>query len=248
MRSRLLIAATLLIALVAACAPAENPALDAPAAGGSASSADAISLGDAASYDGLVTLFEESRVLNEPPVDADGIPDFSAAALTAQYDELRAYQQRLESFEIDDWSISDQVDYHLVRAELNGIEFMHRVMKPWTTSPYVYWGSSTTTSLPYYSFSDRPAVPEGPGWEELGFAGEPDFPLSEAEVDAYGTRLRALPKILAQGKANVVISEAKRDMGLMALRSLYVEGGLLEGMVEGMRQHHPELVADTEAA
>ena len=102
--------------------------------------------------------------------------------------------------------------------------------------------------MPYYGFSDRPAVPEGPGWGESGYAGEPEFPLSEGEQEAYGTRLRALPKILAQGKANIVIGEAKRDMALIALRALAVEGGLLESMAVSMREHHPALAPPAEAA
>ena len=102
-------------------------------------------------------------------------------------------------------------------------------MRPWTTDPQLYWGSSTSTSLPYYGFSDRPAVPDGPGWGELGFSAQPEYPLSDEEVEAYGSRLRALPKILAQGKANIRISEAKRDMALITLRSLHIEGGLQIG-------------------
>ncbi len=202
---------------------------------------------EGSTYADLEALFESSRKLNEPPL-VDGIPDYSEAAMARQYEELRGFQRQLEELDIAAWPITQQIDYHLVRAELNGIEFMHRVLKPWTKDPYLYWGSSTSTSMPYYGFSDRPAVPEGPGWGESGYAGEPDYPLSEQEQEAYRTRLSALPKILAQGKANIVIPEAKRDMALMALRSLAVEGGLLEGMVVSMKEHHPELAPAAQAA
>ena len=200
-----------------------------------------------ATYDDLVPLLEASRALVEPPL-IDGVPDYSESTMARQYDEILMHQLRLEDFEIEDWSISQQIDYHLVRAELNGIEFTYRVMRPWTTDPQLYWGSSTSTSLPYYGFSDRPAVPDGPGWGELGFSAQPEYPLSDEEVVAYGSRLRALPKILAQGKANIRIPEAKRDMALITLRSLHIEGGLLEEMAVAMGEHHPELAADAEAA
>ena len=199
------------------------------------------------SYDDLVTLFEEFRQLNEPGL-VDGVPDYSPATMARIYEELRAQQQRLAAFEATDWSISEQVDYHLVRAEMNGVEFTHRVMKPWVTSPFHYWGSSTGTSTPYFAFSDRPAVPEGPGWGELGFTGTPEFPLSDEEVEAYRVRLRALPQVLAQGKANIIVAEAKRDLGLIVLRAIAEEGSLLEPMVAQMQEHHPDLVAETEAA
>jgi len=198
-------------------------------------------------FDTLVGLFLEFRVLHEP-IMTDGVPDYSHDTIARTYAELRGMQERLAAFDIDAWPVTQQIDYHLVRAEMNGMEFVHRVMKPWTTDPYVYWGSSTSTSLPYYGFSDRPAVPEGPGWGEPGFKGQPDFPLSDEEIAAYGMRLRALPQVLAQGKTNVVVSEAKYDMALITLRALAVEGGLLEAMVESMREHHPDLLADTEAA
>ena len=202
---------------------------------------------EGSTYANLEALFESSRRLNEPPLK-NGIPDYSEAAMGRQYEELRGFQRRLAELDIDGWPITQQVDYHLVRAELNGIEFMHRVLKPWTKDPYLYWGSSTSTSMPYYGFSDRPAVPEGPGWGESGYAAEPDYPLNEEEQEAYRTRLVALPKILAQGKANIVIPEAKRDMALMALRSLAVEGGLLEGMVVSMKEHHSELAPAAQGA
>ena len=128
------------------------------------------------------------------------------------------------------------------------MEFYFRVMEPWSTDPYAYWSSLTSTSRPYFGFMDRPAVPEGPGWNEPGFDGRPDFPLSEEEVEAYGMRLRALPKILAQGKANIDVANAKHDMALIARRALAVEGELVGEMIAPMEEHHPELVADTEAA
>ena len=199
------------------------------------------------SYDDLAALFNEFREL-ERPEPVDGVPDYTAPTIERQYSELRNLQAQLAEFDINDWPISEQIDYHLVRAEMNGLEFFHRVMKPWSTDPYVYWGSSTSTSRPYYGFSDRPAVPEGPGWGELGFDGKPSFPLSSEEVDAYGVRLRALPRILAQGKANISVTEAKHDMALITRRALAVEGELLGEMIAPMKEHHPELVADTEAA
>ena len=198
-------------------------------------------------YDNLVGLFEEFRELAAPGL-VDGVPDYSPATMAGIYEELRAQQRRLAAFDVSSWSISEQIDYHLVRAEMNGLEFTHRVMRPWVTSPFHYWGSSTGTSTPYFAFSDRPAVPEGPGWGEDGFSGTPDFPLSDAEVEAYRVRLRALPQVLAQGKANIIVAEAKRDLGLIVLRAIAEEGVLLEPMVAQMQQHHPDLVADTEAA
>lgn len=239
MRSRSGSAVVLVVALLlATCGTPQGP---------EQAGEDAATGSNGGSYDDLVTLFEEFRELHAADL-VGGVPDYSATTMARDYETLRAQQRRLAAFDIGDWSTSEQIDYHLVRAEMNGMEFTHRVMRPAETSPFYYWGSSTGTSTPYFAFSDRPAVPEGPGWGEPGFSGTPDFPLSDEEVEAYRVRLRALPQVLAQGKANVNIDEAKRDLGLMVLRAIAEEGALLEPMVAQMQQHHPELVADTEAA
>ncbi len=72
--------------------------------------------------------------------------------------------------------------------------------------------------------------------------------MDAEQIDAYRVRLRALPKILAQGKANIVLAEAKRDMALLGIRSMEREGMLVGELVPRFQEHHPELVADAEAA
>lgn len=182
----------------------------------------------ASSYGDLTTLFAEFRDFQEP-VLTDGVPDYSAAAMQRQYRELRDYQRRLAAFDINSWPVAQQIDYHLVRAEMNGLEFYHRVMEPWSTSPDFYWGSPTSTGMPFYGFSSRQPSGEEVGEEagsiaRYGFSARPAMPLSKAELGAYRVRLRALPKILAQGKANIVLEEARHDMGVLGIRSMDEEG------------------------
>ena len=203
-------------------------------------------------YRDLTTLFEEFRDLNEP-VLPDGVPDYSPAAMERQYRQLRALQRRLAAFDVADWPIGQQVDYHLVRAEMNGLEFYHRVMKPWQTSPDFYWGSPTSTGMPFWGFSSRQPSGEEVGDEagsiaRYGFSVRPTMPLSTDELDTYRVRLRALPRILAQGKAHIVLADARHDMGILGIRSLDEEGVLLRDLVQLMQRHHPEAVADAEAA
>ena len=190
-----------------------------------------------------MALFEDFRVFHEPAV-TEGVPDYSAAAMARQYEELGEYQRRLAAFDIGEWPIAQQVDYHLVRAEMNGLEFYHRVMKPWSTSPDFYWGSPSSKGSPFYGFSSSKVEPGYAHW----LSARPDLPLTEEQLEAYRVRLRALPKILAQGKANIRLAEAKRDMALLGIRSMEREGMLLGELVPRLRAHHPELVAETEAA
>jgi len=80
----------------------------------------------AGDYEGLVTLFNEFREFQRPK-EIDGVPDYTASAMSEQYSRVREYQQRLAAIDIGAWPVAQQVDYHVVRAEMNGLEFEHRV-------------------------------------------------------------------------------------------------------------------------
>ncbi len=88
-------------------------------------------------YGDLVNLFSEFREFQRPAV-TDGVPDYTAAAMDQQKRDLKTYQSRLAALNSAEWSISRQVDYHLVRAEMNKLDFFHRVLKPWARDPIFY--------------------------------------------------------------------------------------------------------------
>ena len=127
-------------AFVAAVALADAPAPSPPAAGG-------------AGYAELVTFFREWREFQKPKV-VGGVPDYSPRAMDAQRSELAAWQRRFAAIDPKGWTIPQQVDYHVVRAELNGLDFDHRVLKPWANNPAFYVTVFTEES-------DQPAR-EGP--------------------------------------------------------------------------------------
>ena len=104
-------------------------------------------------YEDLTALFDEWRAFQKP-VLVDGVPDYSAEAMAAQHRDLATYQQRLAGIDPSAWPVAQQVDYHLVRAEMNGLDFDHRVLRPWARNPAFY-------ALVFPSQSDVPAR-EGP--------------------------------------------------------------------------------------
>ena len=112
--------------LVAGLACSSGGAPSEQAVGGAAAGAT-----PSTDYNDLLALFDDWRQFARPRW-VDGVPDYSESTMARQYDELLMHQRRLEGFDIEDWSISQQIDYPLVRAELNGIEFTYRVMRPWT--------------------------------------------------------------------------------------------------------------------
>ena len=109
--------------------------------------------GDSNSYDDLLVLFEDWRKFETPPL-LEGAPDYTAQTTARRHHELKTYQDRLMSFDVNEWPVGQQVDWHLVRAEMNGMDFNIRVLKPWVRDTAYY------TSVWSYQ-SDTPAH-EGP--------------------------------------------------------------------------------------
>src|SRR5262249_54542532 len=65
-------------------------------------------------YDDLRALFTEWRAFQKPKL-ADGVPDYSAAAMAAQQRELPSYQRRLQAIDPAAWPVNQQVDWQIVR-------------------------------------------------------------------------------------------------------------------------------------
>lgn len=145
-------------------------------------------------HDDLVALFKDWRSFQQPKL-VGGVPDYSVRAMAAQRTELPAWQARLKAIDTTGWSTPDQVDWHLVRAEMNGLDFDHRVMQPWARNPAFY-----VTVFP--AQSDQPAR-EGPfalGAIELW---QYRWPLDAAQATDLTAKLRNVPPLLTQAKANL---------------------------------------------
>src|SRR5438105_14716830 len=87
--------------------------------------------------DDLRALFADWRTFQRPKL-ADGVPDYSANAMAAQHRELPAYERRLTALDARGWPVGQQVDWHIVRAEMDGLDFDHRVLRPWANNPAFY--------------------------------------------------------------------------------------------------------------
>ncbi len=92
---------------------------------------------DGATHADLVRLFEAWRTFERPPL-LDGAPDYTAETNARRAAELPEWRRRLEAIDTSGWSIPDQVDWHLVRAEMNGLDFNLRVLRPWERDPAFY--------------------------------------------------------------------------------------------------------------
>jgi hypothetical protein len=105
------------------------------------------------SYPQLLSLFTEWRTFEEPP-RVGGVPDYAPATNARRLTALRAMQAKLRAIDTTGWRVSEQVDWHLVRAEMNGLQYHLTVLQPFARDP-AYYASVRTEE------SDTPAE-EGP--------------------------------------------------------------------------------------
>ena len=163
----------------------------------------------ASGYDDLLRLFSDWRAFETPP-RRDGVPDYTSATFARRHGELRTYRDRLAAIDARRWPVPQQVDYQLLRAEMNGFDFYVRVLKPWERDPAFYLSVWTAQS-------DTPAH-EGPTNHAAIDLWTYSFPLSR-EAEAELTReLQTIPGLLAQAQVNLVGNA--RDLWIAGIRPL----------------------------
>ncbi len=194
--------------------------------------------GDAgSSYQDLVSFFEEWREFQHPEV-VDGVPDYSATAMAEQHRELATVQARLAAFDTTGWSVAEQVDYHVVRAEMNGLDFDHRVMRPWSRIPGFY-------RMIHMAQSDVPAH-EGPFVQPWIDVWKYDFPLSEDDAAELADRIGKIPALLDQARENLVGNA--RDFWMGGIRAMNGQESDLDRLAERVAGTHSGLDAAIESA
>jgi len=182
----------------------------------------------AATYPTLLSLFTEWRAFEEPP-RVNGIPDYSAATNTRRLARLRLLQQRLLGIDTSGWSIVEQVDHHLVRAEMNGMLYHLTVLKPFARDP-AYYASVRAEE------SDTPAE-EGPtihGVIRLWQYGiwprtvlDTVRSLTREEAARLAGELRTIPTLLKQARVNLASGTA-RDLWVGGVRAFEEQADILE--------------------
>lgn len=179
-------------------------------------------------YAALVNLLKEFHEFQRPIV-RDGVPDYTAAAMKTQRRGLKKFQGRLAAIAPGRWAIGRQVDYHLVRAQMNGLEFDHRVLRPWSRDPAFY----VTTSFQF-------------GPKMYGALGIPRLPIAAGKIERFRMKLLAIPAILEQAEGN--LTEPAADLAMLGIRAKRREIAIFRGLAERMAAHHPRLVPDVKRA
>jgi hypothetical protein len=160
-------------------------------------------------YEDLLGLFGEWREFERPP-QREGAPDYTAERFAERYAAFKELRSRLDSFKIEDWPIPQQVDWHLVRAEMNGFDFNHRVLKPWVRDPAFY-------DTVWMNRSDVPGH-EGPTNHAVVEIWTYKFPLSDDEEARLIAELSAVAPLMRQAQIN--LTGNARDLWVTGIRDV----------------------------
>ena len=174
-------------------------------------------------HDDLVELFADWRAFESPPL-LDGAPDYTAQRFEARQADFEKLRSRLDAFEIDEWPVAEQVDWHLVRAEMNGYDFNRRVLMPWARDPAFYKSVWTYRS-------DVPAH-EGPTHHAVVELWTYEFPLSAAEQRRLAKELAVIPPLFEQARSN--LTGNARDLWVTGIRDIRRQVDVLAQLEENV--------------
>ena len=181
-------------------------------------------------YEDLVSFFKKWREFQKPNV-VNGVPDYTVQAMAEQKRLIPKLKRDLSAIDCSSWPIPQQVDYEIVRAEINGLEFDHRILKPWVRNPIFY----AVIQM------EEPDVPAREAPEIYGVLNvfESSFPLNEKDQAIFKGKLAAIPDILLQAKQNLI--EEAGDLWLLANQKKKRESANLANLAGQLDASSPDL-------
>jgi len=186
--------------------------------------------GQKGSYEDLVELFADWRAFERPPM-REGAPDYTAATTSRRHQELKQYQARLQAIDPSGWPVERQVDWHIVRAEMNGMDFNIRILQPWVRDPAYY-------AIVWDAQSDTPDH-EGPTGHAAIELWKYSYPLSKEGEAKLASELRVVPLLLKQARTN--LTGNARDLWVSGTGSIRKQIPILEALEQRTAKSGSEL-------
>ena len=187
-----------------------------------------------AGYQELVQLFSDWREFEDPPL-LNGAPDYTPERFAKDHQIFQGLEKRLNKIKIGDWPTACQVDWHIVRAEMNGYDFNYRVLKPWVRDPAYY-------QTVWMDQSDVPAH-EGPTNHATLEFWTYQFPISSDEENRLSKDLKVIPPLLKQAREN--LTGNARDLWIAGIENIKGQTRDLDRIAENIMSSNPqpELIA-----
>ena len=167
----------------------------------------------------LQELEADIRALVEP--DPTTVPDYGPVAMATLASHIPKLLHRLGALDQSE-SSSELVDFHLVKAEINALDYFVRILRPFARDPDFYMTI----------FADSSDTPEHEGM----YASTIDlwrfsYPLSEQDADKLDKMIKTIPPLLAQAKVNLKDSQA-HDLFAYGARGLREQAESLRAMAD----------------
>lgn len=172
-------------------------------------------------YQNLTGIFNELRLM-EQPSDRNGVPDFSATRIKKIREQLRGVQKRFNAIDKSGWTLEQKIDRELVRAELNGLDFNVRVLKPWQRDPAYY-------VLIWTEQSDTPSH-EGPVCHAAIELWEYALPLSAGDEKKLAAQLNIIRPLLDQARIN--LTGNARDLWIEGINNIKHQASDLDDLAK----------------
>ena len=182
-----------------------------------------------AGYQELVQLFSDWREFEDPPL-LNGAPDYTPERFAKDHQIFKGLEKRLNKIKIGDWPTSCQVDWHIVRAEMNGYDFNYRVLKPWVRDPAYY-------QTVWMDQSDVPAH-EGPTNHATLEFWTYQFPISSDEENRLSKDLKVIPPLLKQAREN--LTGNARDLWIAGIENIKGQTRDLDRIAENIMSSNPQ--------
>ena len=162
-----------------------------------------------------------------PTWQVEGVPDYAEVVRT-QRSGLADFRSRLNAIDPSGWPVHDQVDYLLLRSEMDDVYFEQHILREVETNPGWYVEQAVN-----------------------GVAREiPDVvPYSRQAAEAIIAAFDRTGPILHQAPQNIVLEEASADLAAMGIRNVDDIRDKYEAGVELFEPHFPpDLRADLRRA
>lgn len=167
-------------------------------------------------YSSLIQLSKELRMLERTHLP-NGVPDYRQQTIQKTQQTLAQFKQRLSKLDTSGWSIEQQVDFILLRTEINALDYNCRILKPWVRDPAFY-------ALLFDEQSDTPDH-EGPTSFAAIELWKYTFPLSGEEEDKLTAQLKIIPLLYQQATIN--LTGNGRDLWTAGIENIKYQSTLL---------------------
>lgn len=133
-----------------------------------------------------------------PTHQVKGVPDY-AKVVKEQREGIARFQTRLKSLAPSGWPVHDQVDYLLLRAQMDDVEFEHRVLRETEINPAYFIEQAID-----------------------GLAGEMGavVPYSIEKAEAIVSAFERTGPIVEQAPKNILVAQASADLARVGLRHI----------------------------